>query len=150
MWSSCGRHACMCVQRTIGLFGQCVDNIAGEAVQSLNLYRSKQPPRIPVLVCSELSSIFLRMLRRRRPALDQDFAFLDQVDFTAPLGCDAKTSLASRSFDENSDNCVHVLYEACAKSANTFLSVPIDSQSSFPAVWKLLRLSWDLPADVLR
>ena len=134
----------MYAQSTVSLFTQCVDNIVDEAEQSLGLYQNKQQARIPVLVCSELSAIVLQKLRRKHPTIDQSFAFLDQVRFTVPLGCDPTTTLISRNFDEKTDNCAHVLYEACTKSANTFLSVPIDSQSSFPKLWKLRRLSMEL------
>ena len=101
-------------------------------------------------MCSELSSIVLNILRHKDPNLDKSFAFLDQVNFTAPLGCDPRKTLISRNFDPKTDNCALVLYEACAKSANTFLSVPIDSESSFPALWKLLRLNSNLEADFLK
>ena len=103
-----------------------------------------------MLVCSELSSIVLQMLRRKHPTIEQDFVFVDQVRFAASLGCDSRKALISRNFDNKADDCALVSYKACTQSASTFLSVPIDSESIFPMLWKLIRLSLDLPADILR
>ena len=127
---------------------QCIDSAVTAAGRSLRLHWNKQQARIPVLVCSELKSVIVHILRAKHPAIDQDFVFHDQAKFTEPLGC--CTSWLQCHLDQQTDGCVLALTSACVQSANKFLAVPIDSGSSFPKLWKLLRLILNLPAAIVR